>query len=371
MRSRRRGARSAESALREGREAYERLRTYLILAVQAGVAAGLAWFIANDVLHNPQPLFAPAAAVGTIAAAIGNRARRTLELLAGVVLGVLVGNGLIQFIGAGPIQTGVVVALAISAAAVFRGTGAVMVQAGSTAVLLGTVSSDRPDLAVPRTSNALVGVAVAIVVALLILPLNPVRIVHRAAGPTVNAIAREMTATANALAHRDVRQAEDALQRLRAAEAERRNMADVVAAACEVAILSPWRRGRLGIMRRYARAAEHLELAYTSSREMVQWAVSALHTGERLPAGLSTAIEHFGQAFRLLHRDFLAGREPDRARERALQVITDINEACAEGVGSSGAVVVSQLRVVVSQVLQISGLAQSEADQQAGLKADV
>lgn len=52
-------------------------------------------------------------------------------------------------------------------------------------------------------------------------------------------------------------------------------------------------------------------------------------------------------------------------------MITDINEACAEGVGSSGAVVVSQLRVVVSQVLQISGLAQSEADQQAGLKADV
>ncbi|MEV1155015.1 hypothetical protein AB0J27_06355 [Micromonospora chokoriensis] len=148
-------------------------------------------------------------------------------------------------------------------------------------------------------------------------------------------------------------------------------MADVVAAACEVAILSPWRRGRLGIMRRYARAAEHLEFAYTSSREMVQWAVSALHAGERLPAGLSTAIEHFGQAFRLLHRDFLAGREPDRARERALQVITDINKACAEGVGSSGAVVVSQLRVVVSQVLQISGLTQSEADQQAGLKADV
>ncbi|MCG5454448.1 FUSC family protein [Micromonospora sp. PSH03] len=371
MRSRRRGARPAESALREGREAYERLRTYLILAVQAGVAAGLAWFVASDVLHNPQPLFAPAAAVGTIAAAVGNRARRTLELLAGVFLGVLVGNGIIRFIGAGPIQTGVVVALAISAAAVFRGTGAVMVQAGSTAVLLGTVSPDRPDLAVPRTANALVGVAVAIVVALLILPLNPVRIVRRAAGPTVDAIAREMTAIASALSHHDVRQAEDALQRLRAAEAQRRNTADVVAAACEVAILSPWRRRRLGIMRRYARAAEHLELAYTSSREMVQWAVSALHARETLPAGLSTAIEHFGQAFRLLHRDFLAGREPDRARERALQVISDINEACAEGVGSSGAVVVSQLRVVVSQLLQISGLPQPEANQQAGLNADV
>ncbi|MDG9676242.1 FUSC family protein [Micromonospora sp. DH14] len=371
MRSRRRGARPAETALRESRDAYERLRTYLILAVQAGLAAGTAWFIASDVLHNPQPLFAPAAAVGTIAAAMGHRARRTVELLAGVILGALVGNGIIGIIGAGPIQTGVVVALAISTAAVFRGTGAVMVQAGSTAVLLGTVSPDRPDLGVPRTANALVGVLVAIVVALLILPLNPVRIVHRAAGPTVDAIARELTATANALARRDVRQAEDALQRLRVAEAQRRNITEVIAAACEVARLSPWRRRRLGIVRRYAHSAEHLELAYASSREMSQWAVSAIRAREPLPVGLSRAIEHFGQAFRLVHRDFLAGREPDGARERALRAINDIDEASAEGVESSGAVVVSQLRVVVSQLLQISGLPQKVANQRAGLNADV
>ena len=36
-----------------------------------------------------------------------------------------------------------------------RGGGAVMVQAGSTAVLLGTVEPNAPDLAGPRTANAL------------------------------------------------------------------------------------------------------------------------------------------------------------------------------------------------------------------------
>ncbi|MGC5018711.1 hypothetical protein [Micromonospora sp. DT47] len=192
-----------------------------------------------------------------------------------------------------------------------------------------------------------------------------------AAGPTVDAIAREMTATANALAQRDAQQAEDALQRLGVAEAARRNTTEMVAAACEVARLSPWRRRRLGIMRRYEHAAEHLELAYTNSREMVQWAALAIRAREPLPAGLPAAIEHFGQAFRLLHRDFLAGREPDRGRERALRAINDANEACAEGLEFSGAVVVSQLRVVVSQLLQVSGLPQTEANQQAGLNADV
>ncbi|SCG54863.1 FUSC family protein [Micromonospora halophytica] len=105
---------------REAREAYERLRTYFLVAVQAEVAAGLSWFVASSVLHNPQPLFAPAAAVGTIAAAIGNRIRRTAELLAGVSLGVLAGDLIIEVIGAGPWQTGLVVALSISVAAVFR-----------------------------------------------------------------------------------------------------------------------------------------------------------------------------------------------------------------------------------------------------------
>lgn len=107
----------------QARQAYERLRTYLIVAVQAGLAAGLSWTLAHTLLHNPQPLFAPAAAVGTIAAAIGNRVRRTVELLVGVILGVLAGDLIIQLIGSGPVQTGLVVALAISVAVVFRGSG--------------------------------------------------------------------------------------------------------------------------------------------------------------------------------------------------------------------------------------------------------
>ncbi|MEE3921995.1 FUSC family protein [Micromonospora sp. BRA006-A] len=144
----------APAARREVREAYERLRRYFIVALQAGLAAGLAWYVAGTLLENPQPLFAPAAAVGTIAAAIGNRIRRTAELLGGVIVGVLVGDLLIKLIGAGPVQTGLVVALAISLAVVIRGSGAVMVQAGM-AVLLGTVEPNAPDLAVPRTANAL------------------------------------------------------------------------------------------------------------------------------------------------------------------------------------------------------------------------
>ncbi|WP_433309465.1 FUSC family protein [Micromonospora chersina] len=355
------------AARRQVQEAYERLRRYFIVALQAGVAAGLSWYVANTLLHNPQPLFAPAAAVGTIAAAIGNRVRRTAELLGGVIVGVLVADLIIQVIGNGPVQTGLVVALAISAAVVFRGSGAVMVQAGSTAVLLGTVEPSAPDLAVPRTANALVGGGVAVVVALLLLPLNPVRVVHRAAGPTLDLFANQLTVTAEALAAGDAGRADAALERLQAAEAERKQTTEIVAAAAEVASLSPWRWRRRSQLRRYAHAANHLELAFTNSRNMVRRVVALLDAREPVPADLPKAIETFGQSLRLLHRDFLAGRTPEIARSRALHAAEAARRARARELGFSGTIVASQVFIVVGELLQASGLTKAEADRMAGV----
>ncbi|SCG38449.1 hypothetical protein GA0070613_0528 [Micromonospora inositola] len=361
---------SRESVRRTGRDVYERLRTYLIVAAQAGLAAELSWFITRDVLHNAEPLFAPAVAVGTIAGAIGNRIRRTLEVIAGVIVGAVVAHLITRTIGAGPALTGVVVAVAISAAVAVRGTGAVTAQAGGTALLLGSVAQG-PDLVVSKTESAVVGGVVAIAVAYLILPLNPMRVAHRTVRPTVDAFARELTASADALTHRDLQQAEDALQRFSAAWEQRQKTSELVEAAQQVVVLSPWRRRRLGMLRRYQHAAEHLEDAYSSACEMLQWATATIRAGEPVPAGLPASIEHLGQALRLLYRDFLAGGEPDPPRARAQQAIKDVNEACAEGVEFSGTVVATRVRAVASDLLQASGLPQAEANKQAGLKADV
>ncbi|WP_346537411.1 FUSC family protein [Micromonospora sp. DPT] len=336
------------------------------MAAQAGLAAGLAWFVADSVLDNAQPLFAPAVAIGVIAGAIGKRVRRSGELIAGVVVGAFVGHWLIRLTGTGPARTGLVVALAISVAVLFRGGGAAMAQAGSTAVLLGLVTGG-PDLAVPRTTSALVGGVAALAVALLILPLNPLRVVRRAAGPTADLFAGQLTAAAQALAGRDLTRADEALRAFTAGKARRQQTAEMIGAAQEVAILSPWRRRRLGMIRRYQYAVEHFDNVYTSGREMMRWIVTTIREGESVPASLPAAIEHLGEALRLLHRDFLAGREPEPTRARALQAIEEADEACAEGLEFSGNAVVAQLRAAVSELLQASGLPEDEANEQAGL----
>ncbi|MER6591829.1 aromatic acid exporter family protein, partial [Micromonospora purpureochromogenes] len=88
------------------------------------------------------------------------------------------------------------------------------------------------------------------------------------------------------------------------------------------------------------------------------------------PASLPASIEHLGQAVRLLHRDFLAGREPDASRVRAQQAIEEANQACAADVEFCGRVLASRLRLAISEVLQASGVPKAEANQQAGLAAD-
>ena len=343
------------------RPGYRRLRLYFIVAVQAGLAATLAWTTAALVLHNPDPTFAPAAAVAVVATAVGHRARRAIELVAGVLLGIVVGDLLIIVAGTGAWQTGVIVFLAITVAVVFRGGGALVTQAGGTAVLIATLTPASPDLELPRTVNALVGALVGVLVALVVIPLNPLRTVRRVAEPGLETFAREVTASAEALARGDPRAAEDVLNRMRGAEAELNRLREIVAAAYEVVRFSPVRWSQRRRLAAYRRGAQHMDRAFRNSRAMVRRIGAALREAEPVPADLPAAVAHIGEAVRLLHQDFLAAREPTQARERILRAVREAGSACRQEIGFSGTIVVSQVRTVANDLLRATGLPRDEA----------
>src|SRR5690348_11489949 len=105
---------------------FRRVRSGLLFAAQAGVAAGLAWLVANDLLHHNRPFFAPIAAVIALNGSVGQRLRRVFELVLGVALGILVGDVLIYFIGTGAWQIGAGVTAAILAS-VFLGGSPILI----------------------------------------------------------------------------------------------------------------------------------------------------------------------------------------------------------------------------------------------------
>ncbi|RAO44551.1 uncharacterized protein GAR06_03874 [Micromonospora saelicesensis] len=346
---------------RAGRQSGQRIRLYLVVALQAGLAAALAWLVARELLGNPEPTFAPAAAVGVIAASLGKRAPRALELVVGVVLGIGVGDLLISLFGTGPWQTGVIVFLAIAASVLVRGTGALMTQAGGTAVLVATLTPTAPDLELPRTVNALVGGVAGLFVMLVLLPLNPMRMVRRSAEPALDLFAREMTASAQALAEADWDGARAVLDRMRDADPQLRQLVAVTTAADEVVRLSPvrWRRRRA--IAAYRRGVTHMERAFRNSRGLVRRIGTAVRDEEPVPAALPAAVEHLGESVRLLHREFVAGQEPVQARERVLHAVREAGVACRQDLGFSGTIVVSQLRTAANDLLRATGVPRDEA----------
>ena len=60
-----------------------RLRTNVWLVIQMSVAASVAYFLASVVLGNEQPFLAPIAALISLGLTLGQRGRRTVEMVLG------------------------------------------------------------------------------------------------------------------------------------------------------------------------------------------------------------------------------------------------------------------------------------------------
>ncbi|TWG27675.1 fusaric acid resistance family protein [Micromonospora palomenae] len=346
-----------------GRVRLRQLEVTVVIAVQAGLAAALAALIAQNLLGPGAHVFAPAAAVGTIATAIGQRARRTFELLAGVGIGIMIGDGLRFLLGSGPWQTGAVVALAIASALLVAGRGGALVgQAGGTAVLIATLAPMERGLELPRVFDALVGGAVGLLVVALLLPINPLRVLDRAAAPLFAAVTEQLHAVADALSRRDADAAIRALDRLRGLDADIGRLNESLSGAEEVVTLAPARWHRRARFHRYARSAEHLERLILMSRALARWSATALQYGEPVPVCLPRAVRRLGDGVAELRRESRADQEPERTRQLVRESAHLAGRAWAEGVRSYGDALVTDLRTAASDLLRGTGCDPEDAN---------
>ncbi|MFF5295546.1 FUSC family protein [Paractinoplanes globisporus] len=337
-----------------------RVRGGLALAVQAGLGAGIAWFLAHDVIGRPAPFFAPIAAVITLASSVGQRARRTVELVIGVAIGIGIGDALILLIGSGPWQIGLVVLLAILVATAVGGGTPLVVQSASSAVLVATLTS-ASGLPWTRFFDALVGGGVGLVVMTVLLPLNPLSVVRRAADPALRALADGLHDVATGLRARDRDEIEATLVRLRAAETSFAAFSTAVTAARENVAFAPARWHTRGALAQYVDGAAQVTYALRNVRVLIRRVSTGLGDEEKMPPVLATAIELLGDAVDLLRQEWARADEPLAARERALGAVAEAAKAYDEGVGFSGGVVVAQIRSTATDLLRASGVDFAEA----------
>ncbi|QLQ36640.2 FUSC family protein [Micromonospora robiginosa] len=345
-----------------GRDRRRQLELIVVIAVQAGLAAGLAALLAAR-LGPGAHVFAPAAAVGTIATAIGQRVRRTVELLAGVGVGIVVSDVLRYFLGTGVVQTGLVVTVAIAVALLVAGRGGALVgQAGGTAVLIATLAPADQNLEVPRIVDALIGGLSGLLVVAVLLPVNPLRVLDNSARPVISGLTRQLDAIAEAQTRRDAEAAKRALQALRDLGPDVGRLTDALSGAQEVVTIAPARWRRRQHFHRYAGALGHLEQVILYTRSVARSSVSALEHDEPIPPALPAALSRLAAALRELHQACRDEQDFGRTDHLVLESAECLGRAWGQGVRSIGESMINDVRTAGSEVLRAAGHPTAESN---------
>ncbi|HEX2810719.1 MAG TPA: FUSC family protein, partial [Kineosporiaceae bacterium] len=138
---------------------------------QSALGGALAWELAVRLLGHQAPFFASVAAIVCLSISVLNRLRRVGELALGVSIGVVLGDLLVREIGRGGWQLGLVVLIAMTIGVLFDGGAVIVNQAALQAVFV-TVLPPPAGGYVTRWEDALLGGAVALMVAFA-LPADP------------------------------------------------------------------------------------------------------------------------------------------------------------------------------------------------------
>jgi uncharacterized membrane protein YgaE (UPF0421/DUF939 family) len=278
------------------RGARARLRTRSWPILQTAVAAVAAWYLARLLVGTDQPVFASVAAVISLGATYGQRPERVTELIGGVVLGIGVADMLVQLIGRGPAQIGVMVVLAMAVAVVVGGGPVLVTEAAVSAILLVVLEPTSAGLAPSRLIEALVGGGVALAVSAIAFPLDPVLLVGRSAQAVFGGLGRTLEEVGAALADRDGARSEAALRAARELDSGVRALDEALVVGGETARFSPGRRSSRGELDRYARAARHMDFAVRNTRVLARHTLRFVRTGGSAPPELPRAIRNLSLA---------------------------------------------------------------------------
>ena len=121
--------------------ATERLRQARVRIAVDGVVAVVAFLVAQVVLRQPTPIFAPIAAIACLTDSAEKRGRRAVRLLLGVVAGVMVGEGAKLVVGSGWLQVGAAVVVGMFVVSLGSINPLALLQSGIAALLVVGIGS--------------------------------------------------------------------------------------------------------------------------------------------------------------------------------------------------------------------------------------
>ncbi|EWT00085.1 membrane protein [Intrasporangium oryzae NRRL B-24470] len=332
---------------------FERLRGRAFLLLQCAVAAGVAWWVARDVLGHTAPFFAPIVAVVCLGMSYGQRLRRVFEVAVGVAVGVFTADVFVHVAGSGPWQIGAVVLVSMSFAVLLDGGPVLITQAAVQGIVIAALVAS-PGQAFTRWTDALIGGAIALIAATVV-PQAPLRRPRVAAARVARTISELLRRAASSAEDGDVEAAAEVLASARATDSLLRELRTAADEGLSVISSSPFSRHHATGVRKMADLVEPLDRAMRSTRVLVRRVTVTVARGEPLPPGYRELLDDLADATDVIGRSLAENASPTVGRTPLLRVAAETGEV-PRTASLATETVLAQIRSVVVDLLQVTGL---------------
>ncbi|MBN9130544.1 MAG: FUSC family protein [Paenarthrobacter ureafaciens] len=345
-----------------------RSRNSLVPAIQMTVCAVGAYAFAEYVLGHQGPLFAATSSLIALGFSRDPRLRRVIEVGLGCTLGIVVGDLLLHWLGAGIWQAAVVLLFSILLAR-FLDSGTIFTtQLGlqSLLVVLLPAPAGGP---FTRSLDAVVGGVFALLVTVL-MPKDPRREPRKDIREILDELAEILRDCAKAMIDSDSTAAWHALIRGRNCQALVDRMRQTLRASGEVATLAPAHRRHRDELAGLEHSLEYIDLALRNSRVFARRLTSAINHAALSDEAIDNIAEVLQETAAAIDELALGLAEQNdgarrahmrRARTELTMVASRVHPKMLDVQRLEGEAVVMLFRPLLVDLLEASGLDPEEA----------
>jgi hypothetical protein len=288
-----------------------RVRPALWPLAQTAVGAAASWWLAQVVLGHDEPIFAPITAIVAMGFAAGRRGRQVIAIVVGTALGIGIADLLLSVLDAGAVQVGVVVFLAMVVGLLLSPQPLFVTQVAISAMLLVAVER-QTGVTLDRLGDAVLGGLVALALAVVLFPADPLRLVDEAGARVFEQLAATLGESAQALRDGDVERARRARERA----VDDLELSDAVELALDVTRIAPLRRRDAPRVERVAAGNAEVPALARGVRVAAGTALRLLRADASPSPELAEPLDELARALRLSWRWLHTGDDVARADAR-------------------------------------------------------
>jgi uncharacterized membrane protein YgaE (UPF0421/DUF939 family) len=197
-------------------------------------------------------------------------------------------------------------------------------------------------------------------VAATVVPGAPLRRPREEAAKVTLELARLLRSASSSARDVDLDQASDTLNRARETESSLNELRVAATEGLEVVRSSPFRRRNRPHVRSIAEVVEPLDRALRNTRVMIRRIEVSARLGETMPPDYLAILDRLADAADEMAKELAANRSPEAAQPQLIEIAEETADA-SEPLTLSAAVVLGQMRSLVVDLLQLSGLTHHEA----------